>query len=186
MKTCKSCKESLPHGMFYVDQKSKDKLSYMCIKCTSEDNARRYQKNRELRIAKAKREYDNDPEKFRALKRAYRKKPYIKAAEAQRKSDWNSKNKHKVIAYTAKRRAVKLNAAVKWLSDLSELVFEEAALLAKMRKEHTGIAWEVDHIVPLQSKLVCGLHTFSNIAVVPASVNRSKSNRYWADMHLGV
>lgn len=81
-----------------------------------------------------------------------------------------------------KRRAVKLGATVKWLPELSELVFDEAAVLAKMRQESTGIAWDVDHIIPLQSKLVCGLHTFSNIAVVPASVNRSKSNRYWADM----
>lgn len=182
MKTCRSCKESLDDRMFYPDRASKDGLSYMCIQCTSKDNARRYRENREARLAKGRAAYNSDPVKYREAKRVSRGKPHVKAMEAKRIREWNSKNKHKVVAYSAKRRAVKLNASTSWLSELSDLVFEEAALLAKMRSKSTGIAWDVDHIVPLQSKFVCGLHTFSNIAVVPASVNRSKSNKYWADM----
>lgn len=184
MKTCKRCREILNESRFYADKKSRDGLSYMCIECTSKDSARRYQENREVRIARAKLEYDRDPNKYRMLKRKYRLIPAIRAAAAQRQAEWQKKNSHKVVAYSAKRRAAKLNATPSWLEELSGLVFEEAALLAKARQKTTGISWDVDHIVPLQSKLVCGLHTFSNIAVVPTSVNRSKSNRYWADMHI--
>jgi hypothetical protein len=46
----------------------------------------------------------------------------------------------------------------------------------------TGIAHEVDHIVPLLSGLVCGLHCEANLQVITAFENQSKNNRFWPDM----
>ena len=46
----------------------------------------------------------------------------------------------------------------------------------------TGISFHVDHIVPIKSDLVCGLHWHGNMQLLPASANQSKSNRYWPDM----
>lgn len=40
----------------------------------------------------------------------------------------------------------------------------------------------VDHIVPLSSPIVCGLHVEANLRLTQPSENREKSNRHWPDM----
>lgn len=83
------------------------------------------------------------------------------------------------MARDAKRRAAKLQSTPVWANDF---FMEEAYRLAGERTELTGVPHEVDHIVPLQSPLVCGLHVHTNLQVIPMAVNRSKNNRIWPDM----
>lgn len=63
-----------------------------------------------------------------------------------------------------------------------EFFMSEIYDLAARRTQCTGKPWEVDHIVPLKSKLVCGLHCEANLAVIPKAANRAKSNTHWPDM----
>jgi len=51
-------------------------------------------------------------------------------------------------------------------------IYDRAALLNK----------EVDHIVPLNSPIVCGLHCEDNMQVLTSLENSAKSNRWWPDM----
>lgn len=44
-----------------------------------------------------------------------------------------------------------------------------------------GEAVNVDHIVPLRSKIVCGLHVPWNLEVVHVEANARKSNNFWPD-----
>jgi hypothetical protein len=53
----------------------------------------------------------------------------------------------------------------------------EAYDLAKLRTKLTGVKHNVDHCVPLISSIVCGLHVEHNLQVIPAVLNRAKSNR---------
>lgn len=56
-------------------------------------------------------------------------------------------------------------------------IYAHARRLSKM----TGIQHHVDHIVPLTSKLVCGLHNEFNLRVIPGDENLKKHNRHWPD-----
>lgn len=47
----------------------------------------------------------------------------------------------------------------------------------------TGERYDVDHIVPINSPYVCGLHCEANLEICRAAVNRSKRNKIWPHMH---
>lgn len=91
---------------------------------------------------------------------------------------WKKENSDKNAAYQRRRVAAKLNATPSWAN---EFFISEAYHIAKVRSKATGIKWHVDHIVPLRSKLVCGLHVEHNLQVIPAKLNESKGNRVWPD-----
>lgn len=139
-----------------------------------------------------KQRYDADPETHRAKTYAQMRKNPERTKEIGRASYWNNheraletlrrykrENPARMKALEVRRRAAKLQAEPAWAN---EFFIEEAYRLAKLREKLCGGKWEVDHIVPLQSKLVCGLHVHTNLQVIPKSVNQSKSNRYWPDM----
>mgnify|MGYP000896901892 CR=1 FL=1 len=76
------------------------------------------------------------------------------------------------------RRAAKISATPDWLTqeDRNAIasVYERAATLTAQ----TGEKHEVDHVVPLRSKAVCGLHVPWNLRVMLAYKNRAKSNSF--------
>lgn len=92
---------------------------------------------------------------------------------------YRQKNSARVNAIYAKRRAAKIQAMPKWAN---QFFIEEIYDLARLRTKYLGVPHEVDHIVPLQSDLVCGLHCEANLQVVPVSLNRRKNNKWWPDM----
>lgn len=51
--------------------------------------------------------------------------------------------------------------------------------LARVYTDALGEPFHVDHAVPLRSKIVCGLHTHTNLQVLPGVDNIRKSNRVW-------
>lgn len=103
---------------------------------------------------------------------------FIEGARARLRA-WKKRNSDKVNADTARRHLRLRQAYVAWADD--ELI-AEAYAIARLRTLVTGIPWEVDHIVPLNSDLVCGLHWEGNLQVIPAVANLAKSNSWWPDM----
>ena len=89
------------------------------------------------------------------------------------KAEWSRANPAKNSGYSNKRRAFKLNATPVW-ADLTAI--ERIYELAVQRTADTGIKHEVDHIVPLISEWVCGLHVEHNLRVMERGLNRSKGN----------
>jgi hypothetical protein len=95
------------------------------------------------------------------------------------KKAWRENNKSKVNANNAKRRATKLQATPGWceVEQIKELYTQSEVIT-----EETGILHHVDHIVPLQSDIVSGLHCLANLQIIPAVDNLSKNNHHWPDM----
>jgi hypothetical protein len=86
-------------------------------------------------------------------------------------------NPHIINALNAKRRASKLQATPSWANKEH---IDSVYLLASINRK-AGLDVHVDHIVPLLSDLVCGLHCESNLQLLHSSNNTSKGNRHWPD-----
>jgi hypothetical protein len=135
------------------------------------------ERNSEKVKEKFKQYYQSNLEKERARTR----KKYQDNIEAYKLSNklWRERNADNERFRTAKRHAAKLQATPLW-SDLNAIkqIYKEADRISK----ETGIKHEVDHIVPLQSNLVCGLHVPANLQILTKPENISKGNRHWPDM----
>ena len=92
---------------------------------------------------------------------------------------WKDKNPFKVVESTSRRRAAKIDATPAW-SDPQACA--KVYALASALTELLGEPYHVDHVVPLRSPLVCGLHVPANLQVLPARENVVKGNRTWPDM----
>lgn len=117
-------------------------------------------RNRERERQRLKVYSENNPEKIRASSGRYR-----------------SANLEKYRFYEASRRARKANATPAWFGELDEMVLSEAFSLCVQREKETGIKWHVDHLIPIQARMACGLHYSDNVQVIPAAVNCLKSNQ---------
>jgi len=145
------------------------------------EEARRYRKKYpEKVLAKTNKWIASNPEKAKesqrlsAAKQRAEKPEVIKA----RKLEYARKNKHIVNAAVARRNAAKLQRTPAWLSDFDKLkiqcVYSIAVMLTRENKE----PWHVDHKIPLQGKLVSGLHVPNNLQVMRGVENVSKKNKY--------
>lgn len=78
-------------------------------------------------------------------------------------------------ALGAKRNAAKMRRTPAW-ANLDAIKGFYAA--AQRMTQETGIQYHVDHIIPLQGRLVSGLHVENNLQILPGSENVRKHNRY--------
>lgn len=86
-----------------------------------------------------------------------------------RLKQWHSDNPSLRNSITAKRRAAKMKRTPTW-ADLKEI-----KKWYEMAREQN---LQVDHIVPLQGKLVSGLHVAGNLQLLSRHENCKKHNYY--------
>lgn len=177
MKTCSKCSQSKPVLDFPKNERYKDGFGTWCRECHRAANRCWYEANRDTHKAKSAVWAAQNPDAVRAINK--RHKDGNKPALAAKHAEWARNNKDKRRATSAKRKAAKLRATPTW-SDLGAISAIYAQAMAE--QEETGQRKHVDHIVPLQSKIVCGLHVPANLQILDGAENEGKRNRWWPDM----
>ena len=100
--------------------------------------------------------------------------------KAQYKRDWKERNGVWVRADTKNRRRKHRDATPPWLTPTQKATMRDMYKIAITMTQTTGEQYVVDHIVPLRSEVVCGLHVPWNLRVITQEENLKKSNKLLA------
>ena len=90
---------------------------------------------------------------------------------------WKENNKLQVRADTKARRRKHRQATPPWLSRKHKSEIRQLYQIAITMSQTTGEQYVVDHIIPLRSNFVCGLHVPWNLRVITQEENLKKSNK---------
>ena len=184
LKTCVHCNQEKSVIDFNVKASARDRLQSRCKTCCGEHqknnrgyatkaSARSYQKHKEIRCQEAREYASENRDQVLSSQRKWREKN--RERERLRSRDYSKNNLGKVRAQAARRRTKKLSATPKWAN---KVFIDEIYDLAQERQEATGIKHHVDHIVPLTSAYVCGLHCEDNLQILTAYKNLTKYNHF--------
>ncbi len=196
LKRCYKCARTQPVSSFAADKTRRDGRAAQCRDCISEyrqankvrisANAKIYgsTKGKEYRLrnadvinGKQRERWRKNPDLLRARVADWKRRNPAKVAALRVK--WVNENRAKKYASNAQYRAGRLRATPSWANPEKMLaIYEEAQRISA----ETGIPHHVDHIVPLKSKIVCGLHCEANLQILPGIENLSKSNLTWPNM----
>jgi len=97
--------------------------------------------------------------------------------KAQYKRDWKERNVVWTRADTKARRRKHREATPPWLTRKQKSEIRQLYQIAITMTQTTGEQYVVDHIVPLRSHEVCGLHVPWNLRVITQEENLKKSNK---------
>lgn len=127
---------------------------------------------RERKNALSKQRYAERREEFLKWHAEYRERNREKVRASKRA--WMKANRGYARALCAKWNAALLMACPSWVDwKALQSIYNEAVRITRQ----TGIQHDVDHIVPLQSKTVCGLHVPWNMQILTHAENARKGNR---------
>jgi 5-methylcytosine-specific restriction endonuclease McrA len=100
-----------------------------------------------------------------------------KAVLREYRNAWKRNNLLQVRADTKARRRKHRQATPKWITRKQKSEIRQLYQIAMTMTKTTGEQYVVDHIVPLRSEFVCGLHVPWNLRVITQEENLKKSNQ---------
>ena len=156
MKTCSKCSTHKPLAEFYKRSDTGKPHSW-CKKCKHQSSASWVKANKAKHNELQSKWYVDNKDKH-----------------LENSKIWYQANKSRKLETTTAREKRCVLATPVWAD--RELIKELYALAQKLT-EQTGIPHEVDHIIPLQGKEVCGFHLEDNLQVITQAENRRKANK---------
>jgi len=179
---CRVCEQNLPVEAFRADRIGHNTKRDRCKKCNSAA-ARAWNLANPARWAASR---AREREQFLARCKRYNKE-HRPALTAYMRA-WREKNRAAVMEIRAKARAESKVGPIIWRGSKMPPWADRAAIrkfyaeAIRLTKE-TGIPHEVDHIIPLKGKTVCGLHVETNLQVIPKTMNQAKRNKFVEACH---
>lgn len=200
MKTCPRCKETKSRDDFSKHKRQEDGLQTQCKACSKVANAAYYLRQKEKIALRTSAWKAANPDKIRAAEQKRRLTPEVKAKEAAfretnrerlrfqqtewrlrnpeaekaKGQKWSKANRGTKQATLARYRASKLKRTPDWSEkDLIGYVYEFCQFL---NSDLRGL-FHVDHIYPMRSEEVSGLHVFMNLQILTGAENTAKGNR---------
>jgi hypothetical protein len=200
-KQCSHCGEDKPLTDFYKRRACNGGYRPQCKTCYNEvrkvndakpevrervnrQGRESYLRHRDARIAEMRDWRERNPDYMRQWFAAnpekvsqWNREQYEKNCEDRKayQRNWQKQNIGKCRANNAKREKAIKQQTPPW-ADLKAI--QKFYVYSAQITEETGVQHNVDHIIPLQGKLVSGLHVEDNLRVIPAKVNFQKSNSY--------
>lgn len=144
------------------------------------DRLKEYDKNRyennlngykDRTLERAKEYYTENREHVLYSVKCYRErnKEFIKT----KSKEYYEENKTKYIIRAMERKRNLKHRSISNCYDDIKHIYEQAALL-----RYLGYDVHVDHVVPLNGKIVSGLHVPWNLQIIPAEENITKGNKF--------
>lgn len=174
-KTCTICSINKHLSKFYKDKRRSDLHASECKLCKNSSARKHYSENKEGYAEMRAKYYKNNTEKMQSKNKEWVSEN--REELRQYKREWFKDNPGKTAEYSASRRTKKLQATPAWANQFFiEEFYSQSAELSRIAKD--GIKFHVDHIIPLVSDLVCGLHCEVNLQILTARDNQTKSNKF--------
>ena len=202
-KICKECKQPKSFDQFYKKKDGKFGIQTNCKICVDSKNKLDYLKNKDSILLKNK---ENYLKKDKSLLKVKRREGYLRNKKKilEEKKEYYKKNRDKILAKNAlnkdkkaeytkrynkekpeksriresEKRLIKKKSSLLICKKLGKKQIEDFYKDAIMLEKIFGEKFEVDHIIPIKHKLVCGLHVPWNLQILTCSDNRKKLNRF--------
>lgn len=188
----KNCKQLNPQDLssFSKNRSKIDGYQERCKTCNSMDSKNSTRQNPNKKVARDRLYRSKNKEKIKEYNKKWEKdnpnwrknyelrwnKQNIDKVKAK-DTKWRKANPEKRAAKQMRRQANKFNATPPWLTKEHLEQILEFYILAKELQWLSEEPLEVDHIIPLQGKNVCGLHVPWNLQILPKSMNIKKGNK---------
>lgn len=145
----------------------------------SERDRKYHQENKDKIREKSHQAYLKNIEYYRQYNANYRKKNHEKLKIQKR--EWQKNSMASILHRGALRRAQKIHATPQWADKVKiKQIYKEMRQHNILYPEKAP--WSVDHIVPLQGKIVSGFHVEYNLRIIPLAENVSKKNKLIANL----
>jgi hypothetical protein len=160
------------HGHFSL----RSTISGVCFECAKRIQRQSLDRRLAANPDLYKQRYAKNPNYYRKKSAKYREKNPEKMRQIS--LNQNIKRKPQKAAYESARQARKIQATPVWLTKENWKQIENIYVAAKETALLAGFDCQVDHIVPLRGKDVCGLHVPWNLRITSRSYNSKKRNNF--------